>query len=407
MNNSTQFRHSAISADSPFDIHAESHYTVWDFLYRRYRMLRSTYAVVSPAAMDRNIALALRGLNPGTKLLAVIKANAYGHGLTEIGTHLDANPDVTMFGVALCEEGVRLREAGVKKPILILGVTDDAHFDAVVQYGLTPAVFTPAHVRSLAAAAQRAEKSAEAHIKIDTGMHRIGVTDDAMLSSVLDAFDVCKGVKLSGVFTHFAKSENDPAFTALQAGRFDRAVAAVRARGYAPIVHAANSGAILGNVDYSYDMVRYGIAMYGCHPDGVSTPGSGLSPALSLVSHISNLKTLAPGEGVSYGQKFVTSRETVVATLPIGYGDGYKRALTGKASVLIGGKRCPQIGTICMDQIMVDVTDVPGVSLGDEAVLLGRQGDEEISADELAALANTISYEILLSISERVPRVYI
>ena len=369
-------------------------------------MLRSTYAIVYPAAIDRNISLAMKRLKPQTKLLAVIKANAYGHGLTEIGSHLDANPNVTMFGVALCEEGVRLREAGVKKPILILGVTDDEHFDAVVQYDLTPAVFTPKQVRSLSTAAARAAKTATAHIKIDTGMHRIGVTDPAMLASVLDAFEQSPNVQLAGVFTHFAKSENDPAFTALQARRFDDAVAAIRARGFNPVVHAANSGAILGDADYCYDMVRYGIAMYGCHPDGVSTPQSGLEPAMALVSHISNLKTLAAGEGVSYGQRFVTSRETVVATLPIGYGDGYKRALTGKASVLIGGKRCPQIGTICMDQIMVDVTDVPNVRLGDEAVLLGRQGAEEVCADELAALADTISYEILLSISERVPRVY-
>lgn len=369
-------------------------------------MLRSTYAIVRPTAIDHNISLALSRLKPGTKLLAVIKANAYGHGLVEIGTHLDHNPDVTMFGVALCEEGVRLREAGVKKPILILGVTDDEHFDAVCAYGLIPAVFTPAHVMSLSASARKLGKTPEAHIKIDTGMHRIGVVDEANLSTLLDAFDACPNIQLSGVFTHFAKSENDPAFTALQASRFDRAVATIRARGYRPTVHAANSGAILGEADYTYDMVRYGIAMYGCHPDGVSTPGSGLEPALSLVSHISNLKTLPAGEGVSYGQKYVTTRETVVATLPIGYGDGYKRALTGKSSVLIGGKRCPQIGTICMDQIMVDVTDVPNVALGDEAVLLGRQGDEEISADELARIADTISYEILLSISERVPRIY-
>ena len=369
-------------------------------------MLRSTYAVVNAAAIDNNIELAMSAIRPGTKLLAVIKANAYGHGLCAVGTHLDPNPNVSMFGVALCEEGVLLREADVKKPILILGVTDREHFEAVARHDLIPAVFTPEHVFALSAAAGQCGRVCEAHIKIDTGMHRIGVTDEAMLEAVLDAFAACPNVRLSGMFTHFAKSENDPAFTALQASRFDRAIALVRARGFSPLVHAANSGAILCAGSYDYDMVRLGIAMYGCHPDGVSTRSSGLEPAMSLVSHISNLKTLAPGEGVSYGQKFVTERETVVATLPIGYGDGYKRALTGKAFILIGGKRCPQIGTICMDQLMVDVTDVPGVRLGDEAVLLGRQGDEEISADELAALAGTISYEILLSISDRVPRVY-
>ena len=370
-------------------------------------MLRSTYAIVHLDAIDHNIIVAKKRLAQDVNILAVIKANAYGHGLCDVGRHLDENPSIAMFGVALCEEGIRLRESGVKKPILILGVTDDEHFDAVAWYDLMPAVFTPDHVYALSEAAKRCGKKAKAHIKIDTGMHRIGVPTFEALGSVLDAFTACPNVELSGVFTHFAKSENDPAFTALQGARFDKAVSAIQARGFKPIVHAANSGAIFGDPGaYSYDMVRLGIAMYGCHPDGKSTLESELWPAMSLVTHISNLKTLPAGQGISYGQKYVTSRETIVATLPIGYGDGYKRCLTGKAHVLIGGKRCPQIGTICMDQMMVDVTDVPNVKLWDEAVLLGSQGDEAIGADELAELADTISYEILLSISDRVPRVY-
>lgn len=370
-------------------------------------MLRSTYAIVHLDAIDHNIAVAKKKLDPNVKVLAVIKANAYGHGLCDVGRHLDDNPSISMFGVALCEEGIRLREVGVKKPILILGVTDDEHFEAVVQYDLMPAVFTPEHVYALSEAAHKQGKTAKAHIKIDTGMHRIGVPTFEALSPVLDAFAACPSVELAGVFTHFAKSENDPAFTALQAKRFDTAIEAIRARGFRPIVHAANSGAIFGAPEaYSYDMVRLGIAMYGCHPDGKSTANSELEPAMSLITHISNLKTLPVGQGISYGQKYVTTRDTVVATLPIGYGDGYKRCLTGKASVLIGGRRCPQIGTICMDQLMVDVTDVPEVKLWDEAVLLGAQENEVIGADELAELADTISYEILLSISDRVPRVY-
>lgn len=370
-------------------------------------MLRSTYAVVRTDAIDHNILLAKRKLPEGTGILAVIKANAYGHGLLDVGKHLDRSRDVAMFGVALCEEGVRLREAGVKKPVLILGVTDNAHFDAVAQYGLIPTVFTPEHVYALSAAAKRHNRYAQAHVKIDTGMHRIGVPTESALSPVLDAFAACPNVRLSGVFTHFAKSENDPDFTALQAERFDKAIALIRARGFSPIVHAANSGAILYAPErYAYDMVRLGIAMYGCHPSGEPAERTGLIPALSLVTHISNLKTLPAGQGISYGQKYVTGRETVVATLPIGYGDGYKRCLSGKSDILIRGVRCPQIGTICMDQLMADVTRVPDVALGDEAVLLGTQGGETITADELAALADTISYEILLSISDRVPRVY-
>ena len=370
-------------------------------------MLRSTYAIVHLSAIDHNIRMARKNLSPDTKLLAVIKANAYGHGLCEVGKHLDLNDDVSMFGVALCEEGMRLRDAGVTKPILILGVTDEFHFGSVADYDLIPAVFTAEQVRQFSDAANRKGKSVKAHLKIDTGMHRIGVCSSEELGTVLDAFESCPNVLLDGVFTHFAKSEEDPLFTSLQADRFDRAVTEIRRRGFCPTVHAANSGAILNASGlYSYDMVRLGIAMYGYHPDGISTKSSGLMPALSLVSHISHLKHLAPGMGISYGQRYVTSRETAVATIPIGYGDGYKRCLSSKSCVLVGGVRCPQIGSICMDQIMADVTDVNDVRVGDKVILIGSQGSESVTADELAALAGTISYEILLSISDRVPRVY-
>ena len=254
--------------------------------------------------------------------------------------------------------------------------------------------------------ARAAQKDAHAHLKLDTGMRRIGILDNAMLDSVLDAFDECPHVQMTGAFTHFAKSESDPKFTALQAERFNDFIARVRARGYSPIVHAANSGATLDFPDLQYDMVRFGISLYGYHPDAKRSEQTGLTPVMSLITHISNLKTLPAGEGISYGLRYTTSHTTRVATLPIGYGDGYKRCLTGKADVLIGGIRCPQVGTICMDQMMVDVTEVPNVAVGDEAVLIGRQGNEKITADELAEKANTISYEILLSISDRVPRIY-
>ena len=367
-------------------------------------MLRSTYAVVHLDAIEHNISYIKNNLPKSTDLLAVIKANAYGHGLCEVGTLLDQNPDVAMFGVAICEEGVRLRDAGVKKPILILGVTDPEHFDAVVEYDLIPAVFTKEQVSLAENSARAHNKTVSVHIKIDSGMHRIGVPSLDSLEELLDVFDSVQNVRLAGVFTHFAKSESDPAFTALQAERFDQAVAKIHQRGYRPVVHAANSAAILSGSRYSYDMVRLGISMYGYYPDGVSS--GALSPAMSFVTHISNLQNLPAGEGISYGQKYVTTRPTTVATLPVGYGDGYKRCLSGKADVLIGGIRCRQIGTICMDQIMVDVTNLPSVHLGDEAVLIGSQGSESITADELAEKADTISYEILLSISERVPRIY-
>lgn len=369
-------------------------------------MLRGTHAVIRLPALLKNIRLVKRRLKPGTKFLAVIKANAYGHGLIEVGQYLEQSGLCDMFAVAIPEEGVRLRNSGVTLPILILGVTDIDHVRAVVGYDLTPAVFTPEQVRALERCARAAGKDAHVHVKIDTGMHRIGVMDETALDALLDAFDDCPHVRMDGVFTHFAKSESDPDFTHLQAARFDAFVARIRSRGYTPIVHAANSAATLDFPELQYDMVRFGIALYGCHPDAARTPGSGLTPVMELKTYISNLKTVPEGEGVSYGLKYVTSHPTRIATLPIGYGDGYKRILTGRADVLVGGIRCPQVGTICMDQMMVDVSEVPGVAVGDEVVLIGRQGNEEITADEIAEKAHTISYEILLSISDRVPRVY-
>lgn len=369
-------------------------------------MLRSTHAVIHLPALLKNIRRARRSLKPETKFLAVIKANAYGHGIVEVGAYLQHSGIVDMLAVALPEEGMRLRSHGITLPILILGVTDADHMAAVVANDLTPAVFTAEQLELLERCCRVAGKDIEAHLKVDTGMRRIGVLDREQLDEVLDAFESCPHVRLSGVFTHFAKSESDADFTALQAQRFDAFVAQIRARGFDPLVHAANSGATLDFPQYQYDMVRFGISLYGCHPDAKRTEGSGLTPVMSLVTRVSNLKTLPAGEGVSYGLRYVTSKPTRIATLPIGYGDGYKRCLTGKADVLIGGVRCPQVGTICMDQMMVDVTEVPDVQIDDEAVLIGRQGSERITADELAEKAGTISYEILLSISERVPRVY-
>ena len=369
-------------------------------------MLRSTYAVIHLPALLKNIRYAKRSLKPETKFLAVIKSNAYGHGIKEVGCYLEKSGIVDMLAVAIPEEGLRLRAHGVTLPILILGVTDPDHIPAVVANDLAPAVFLPEQIYALERCAKAAGKDAHAHVKLDTGMRRIGVLDSGMLDAVLDAFDSCPHVRMDGAFTHFAKSESDPQFTKLQAQRFDAFIDRVHARGYRPIVHAANSGATLDYPELQYDMVRFGISLYGYHPDARRTESTGLTPVLSLITHISNVKTLPAGEGVSYGLRYTTAHTTRIATLPIGYGDGYKRCLSGKSDVLIGGVRCPQVGTICMDQMMVDVTDVPNVAVGDEAVLIGRQGSEKITADDLAEKADTISYEILLSISDRVPRVY-
>lgn len=369
-------------------------------------MLRSTHAVIDLGAFAHNVRVARSKLRPETRLMCIIKANAYGHGIARVGRYLDALPEVYGFGVALTEEGVLLREAGVRKPILIIGATDPGHIAANVEYDLTTALFTVDTLQQLEQEAEDRCKRVPFHLKLDTGMRRIGIADAPALDAFLDAMDACRQVYLEGAFTHFAKSESDPAFTAAQAERFDAFVDRIRARGHAPIVHAANSAAILLHPELQYDMVRFGIALYGSHPDPALTVQTGLTAPMRLISSVTNVKRIEAGEGVSYGLRFVAGRPSVIATLPLGYGDGYKRCLSNRADVLVHGKRCPQVGTICMDQIMIDVTDVEGVRIGDEAVLLGSQGEETITADELAQKADTISYEILLSISERVPRVY-
>jgi len=369
-------------------------------------VIRHTYALVRLGNILENIRNSRRRIRPETKLLAIIKANAYGHGIVRVGQYLNDKDEVYGFGVAIAEEGKALREGGVTKPILILGATDPEHIPMVVENDIMPAVFTIETLRLLQQEAHREGKKARFHIKLDTGMRRIGIDNAKYLERFLDELGDCPDLILDGVFTHFAKSESDPAFTGRQTAVFDGFVSRIRARGYHPIIHAANSAAIIEFPGLQYDMVRQGISLYGYHSDSNKSKSSGLIPAMEWHSEVTNVKTIAEGEGVSYGLRFVAGRKSVIATLPVGYGDGYKRCLTNRAEVLIHGVRAKQVGTVCMDQIMIDVTDIPNVRIGDKVVLLGKQGDEEIDADEMADWAQTISYEVLLSISERVPRVY-
>ncbi len=368
-------------------------------------MLRETYCEVSLSNFRHNIRV-LRAMCPqGVKFLAVIKANAYGHGIRACGmAALEAGADY--LGVAIADEGDVLRETGITAPILIIGATAPRAMEHVLDSGLTPTIFTCGALLHLQQTAERLGVTAPFHFKIDSGMNRIGFRSLDEFEKALSLLADCPNLRFDGMFTHFAVSEiEDKSFTAGQAARFSAFVAAARARGYSPVVHASNSGAILDLPQFCYDMVRGGIAMYGYHPNG--KPCEALLPVLSWKTEVSHVKRIEAGEGVSYGLTYVATRPTTVATLPVGYGDGYKRTFSNRAEVLIHGKRVRQIGTVCMDQILCDVTELADVQTGDEAVLLGRQGDARITADELAAWGDTISYEILLSISDRVPRVYI
>ncbi len=368
--------------------------------------MRSTCAFVSLDNIHHNIELIRSRLKPETKYLAVVKANAYGHGMEAVA-RCALESGASYLAVAFSEEGMRLRREGFSAPILLLGATDEAHMDQAIRYDLIPAIFTAESLLALQKHAAKRNAVCRFHFKIDTGMRRIGFTDESAFVEALDLLGHCPNLRFEGMFTHFAVSERpDPSFTLLQAERFRRYVDLAHARGYSPLLHAANSAAALHLPETQFDMVRGGIAMYGCPPSGHAVEGDDLRPALSWHTRLTHTKTIGPNEGVSYGLRFVSAGETRVGTLPVGYGDGYKRCLSGRADVLVRGRRARQIGTICMDQMMVDLTDIPEAQVGDEVVLIGSQGAETITADELADLAGTISYEILLSISDRVPRVY-
>lgn len=370
-------------------------------------MLRATRTEIHLPNLAHNIAVVRRFLRPGTKLLAVVKANAYGHGLEEVARYAVSH-GADFLGVAIAEEGIRLRKAGIDAPVLILGASLDTHIDCILEYDLTPTVFSIHTLEMLQRAAAHCGGTCRFHFKVDTGMNRIGFVDEKALEAALVRLKDCPNLRFEGMFTHFAVSElADKTFTLRQAARFDRYVRIARSHGYRPLLHASNSGGALDLPDQQYDMVRAGIALYGYHPIGHTVGGVDLRPVLSWKTNVVNVKEIAPGETVSYGRTFAAERPTRVATLPVGYGDGYKRCMSNRAAVLIHGMRAPQIGTICMDQIMCDVTAIPDVRIGDEVVLLGEQGNERITADEMAGWADTISYEILLSISERVPRVFL
>ncbi|MEA4898040.1 alanine racemase [Bacillota bacterium Meth-B3] len=367
---------------------------------------RSTELLISEAALAANAAVLMRRLRSrsggagGTRMMAVVKADGYGHGaLTVAKQALSAGAD--SLGVALVEEGLALREAGIRAPILVLGGSWGKGVDAAVAHHLSLAVYDEATLMYMQRAASKLDTVAHAHLKIDTGMARVGLRDDVALGRTLSQFKDCPRVKCEGVFTHFANAGVDPEFTAFQDGQFKRALERVRAQGYRPIAHAAASGAMLLGESLHYDMVRPGIALYGAQVTGLCPE---LVPAQTLVTRPIRIARVEAGEPVGYGCTWRAERTSIVATLPIGYGDGYPRQLSGKAFALVKGRRARLIGLICMDMMMIDVTDVPGVSLKDAVVLLGEQGNERITPDELAELAGTIPYEIMLGFTARVPR---
>lgn len=344
---------------------------------------------------------------PGTKLCAVLKADGYGHGAVPIAGRLSGLAD--FFALAAIEEAFQLRDQGIREPLLVLGYTQREAFLQAVREEIRLTVFDFGTAEEISEAAKRLGKTAFLHIKLETGMNRLGFLPGEESLRALERISRLPGVCLEGLFSHFARAdEADKSFAEKQYRIFSDFVQKLRERGIEiPVKHMGNSAAILDLPEYDADMVRAGIALYGMYPSEETGRGRVfLTPALRLVSRVIFVKTIGAGEAVGYGGTFVAERKTRIATVAIGYGDGYPRSLSGKGCVLLKGKRAPIVGRVCMDQLMADVTDIDGVETGDEAVLVGKDGDDEITAEELAALAGTFHYEFVCGLGKRIPRIY-
>lgn len=362
--------------------------------------MRQTYARVDLSQYQDNLKAIRSCLRPGVLLMAVVKADAYGHGLVP-SAFAAKQAGIDALGVAIAEEGIKLRQAGMDLPILVLSSLQAQSTLEAVRHGLTLTCFTPEHLQNAAAACYASGLTSDIHLKLDTGMNRVGVQDEEHLQSLLDLLATLPQVHLRGAFTHFSCADSaDPAFTNAQLACFKR-FTALLPQGI--LLHAANSAALLTRSDAHFGMVRAGICSYGYPPVATNLP---LLPVMSLLAEINHIKDISKGDAVSYGAAFVANGPMRVATLAMGYGDGYHRAMSGIAQVLINGVRCPVLGRICMDQVVVDISQAGPVRVGEQAVVIGNQGDASITAEDLAKWAGTISYEVLLSLTNRVPRHY-
>jgi len=367
------------------------------------------YAEVDLNAVASNMRLIRKLTAPRAKISAMVKADAYGHGVIPVSETLIEN-GADCLGVAICEEGAELRKHGINIPILVLGYTPDELLEPVIEYDLTQTVYTYETAAMLSKIAVRLGKTALIHIKIDTGMNRLGFLPNQSALADIARLIKLPSIAVTGIFTHFAAAdEGDLSFTDYQFRLFNEFIHNLSESGVRiPAAYCANSAGLLDNKRFHMDMVRPGIILYGLPPSGkFDLRGLGFKPAMSLKSRVSLVKNIDPGVSVSYGRKFYTRRPTAAATVSAGYADGYARRMSAGGRVLIHGAFAPVIGTVCMDQFVADVTDIPDVRVGDEAVLMGRQGENEITADEIARIRDTINYEVVCGIGKRVPRVYL
>ena len=346
-------------------------------------------------------------LKTDTKILAVLKSNAYGHGAIELAKEA-IKAGIYGVGVSSIEEGISFRKAGIKTRILVFGSGYPIEYlTTAVFWDLTPTISSLQGLHELSNIAKKFKKNLEFHLKVDTGMGRVGVVAGENTDVILKKIVNMPEIRMTGLYTHFAVADTNSDYTESQLHKFNEVIKSAKKLGLKFIAHAANTAALFLNKKTHLDMVRPGIALYGISPFEHNHQDLKLKPVLSWKTKIIYLKKVPSGFCVSYGRTFVTNKNSVIATLPIGYADGYSRILSNKADVLVRGKRCPVAGRITMDMMMIDVTDVKGVSIGDEVVLLGTQEKETIKVEELAKLENTISYEVICSISTRVPRIIV
>ncbi len=361
-----------------------------------------TYAEINLDAIESNIREIKKKLKPGVLSLAVVKADAYGHGAK--GVALDIQDSVDYFGIAEIGEALELREAGVKKPILILSYTSPYHYEKLIKNELTQTIFNYEDAVAVSNAAVKLNMIAKVHIAVDTGMSRIGFFCNNESAETVKKINDLPNIYIEGIFSHFACADMpDTSVTEKQLKVYKEFISFLEEKGvYIPLKHLCNSAGTL-TLDDTFSMVRLGIIMYGLYPDECVNDGTvNLTPAMRIVSHIIHIKEVPEGSGVSYGHTYITKRKTRIATVCIGYADGYSRSLSNKGRVIINGQFAPVIGRVCMDQLMVDVTELDGIKVGDEVTLLGSEGCKTITPEEIAKLTDTINYEVVCQFQKRV-----
>lgn len=367
------------------------------------------YATVNLDAVVSNMKAMREALPASTAIMGVVKADGYGHGAVPVAWAMD--PYVEGYAVSNIDEGINLRRHGIQKPILILGVTHRQRFEELLQYKITPAMFRLKEAKELSCLAKERGLTAKIHLALDTGMSRIGMAPSRDAAKEAAGMASLPGIEIEGLFTHFARAdETDKSAYEEQYRRYKEFLGYLKELGVKiPIRHCSNSAGIVESLESNHmDMVRAGIAIYGMYPsDEVDHNSVKLTPAMEIKSCITYIKEIEAGTAVSYGGTFVADHTMKVATIPVGYGDGYVRSLSGKGDVLIHGKRAAILGRICMDQFMVDVTDIPDVQEDDEVTLLGSDGAECITMEELAEKSGGFHYEMICDIGKRIPRVYL